>query len=144
MRWSGSTHGERLKSDKIGLNLAKKPAEAIWGYLWGHFWRLAAQAINSQGDVIVAASTNVKGPPSGGLFALVAAARPRPYRAHRPAPLGLCYCRVQWARPGYVSTWSPVNGVFVFTGQSAMTSDIGVRERLATLMVSSRYLFSSR
>jgi hypothetical protein len=46
MRWSDSTHGERRKSDKIGLNFAKKSAEAIWGYLWGHFWRLAEQAID--------------------------------------------------------------------------------------------------
>ena len=55
MRWSDSTHGERLKSAKICLNLAKKPGEVIWGYLWGHFWRLAAQRIDSLGDVIVAA-----------------------------------------------------------------------------------------
>jgi hypothetical protein len=34
MRWSDSTHGERRKNGKIGLNLAKKSAEAIWGYLW--------------------------------------------------------------------------------------------------------------
>jgi hypothetical protein len=57
MRWSNSTHGERRGNGKIGLNLAKKSAEANWGYLWGHFWRLAAQAIDSQSDVIVAAST---------------------------------------------------------------------------------------
>jgi hypothetical protein len=58
MRWSASTHGERLKSGKIGLNLAKKSAEAIWGYLWGHFGRLAKYSIDFKGDVIVAASTN--------------------------------------------------------------------------------------
>jgi hypothetical protein len=29
MRWSDLTHGEHRKSDKIGLNLAKKSAEAI-------------------------------------------------------------------------------------------------------------------
>jgi hypothetical protein len=46
MRWSDSKHGERLKSDKICLNLAKKPGEVIWGYLWGHFWRLATQPID--------------------------------------------------------------------------------------------------
>jgi hypothetical protein len=45
MRWSDLTHGERRKNGNIGLNLAKDSAEAIWGYLWGHFWRLAAQAI---------------------------------------------------------------------------------------------------
>ena len=39
--------GERLKSVKICRNLAKKPGEVIWGYLWGHFWRLAAQGIDS-------------------------------------------------------------------------------------------------
>ena len=58
MRWPDSTHGERLKSDKICLTLAKKPGELIWGYLWGHFWRLAAQTIDSLVNVIVAASTN--------------------------------------------------------------------------------------
>jgi hypothetical protein len=47
MRWSDSAHGERQRSDKIGLNLGKKPAETIWGYLWGHFWCLAAQRIDS-------------------------------------------------------------------------------------------------
>jgi len=57
MRWSDSAHGERLKSAKICRNLAKKPGEVIWGYLWGHFWRLAAHDIDLQGDVIVAAST---------------------------------------------------------------------------------------
>jgi len=46
MRWSDLTHGERRKSDKIGLNQAKKSAEAIWGYLWGHFRRLATQPID--------------------------------------------------------------------------------------------------
>ena len=40
MRWSDSAHGERLKSVKICRNLAKKPGEVNWGYLWGHFWRL--------------------------------------------------------------------------------------------------------
>jgi hypothetical protein len=45
MRWSDSTHGERRKNGKNGLDPDKKSAEAIWGYLWGHFWRLAAQAI---------------------------------------------------------------------------------------------------
>jgi len=58
MRWSDSTRGERLKSVKICLNLLKRPGEVIWGYLWGHFCRLAAQRIDSQGDVIVAASTS--------------------------------------------------------------------------------------
>jgi hypothetical protein len=33
-------------------------AESIWGYLWGHFWRLATQVTDLQCDVIVAASTN--------------------------------------------------------------------------------------
>jgi hypothetical protein len=46
MRWNGSAHGEGLRSDKSGLNLAKKPTEAIWGYLWGHFWRLSTQRID--------------------------------------------------------------------------------------------------
>jgi hypothetical protein len=34
------------RSDKICPNLAKKPGEVIWGYLWGHFWRLAAQRMD--------------------------------------------------------------------------------------------------
>jgi hypothetical protein len=35
MRWSDSTHGKRRRSYEIGLNLGKKSAETIWGYLWG-------------------------------------------------------------------------------------------------------------
>jgi len=57
MLWSDSAHGERQKSDKIRLNLAKESAEAISGYLWGHFRRLATQVVDLYGDVIVAAST---------------------------------------------------------------------------------------
>ena len=56
MRWSDSTHGERLKNAKIGLDPAKKSADAIRGYLWGHFCRLAAQPIDLYDNVIVAAS----------------------------------------------------------------------------------------
>jgi hypothetical protein len=59
MRWSDSAHGERLKSDKICLNLAERPGGLIWGYLWGHFWRLATQVVELTGDVVVAASTNI-------------------------------------------------------------------------------------
>jgi hypothetical protein len=29
----------------------------LWGYYWGYFWRLAVQAIDLTGYVIVAAST---------------------------------------------------------------------------------------
>jgi hypothetical protein len=48
------------------LNLAKKSAEANWGYLWGHFWHFAAQVIDSKSDVIAAASTKRKrGGPEG-------------------------------------------------------------------------------
>ena len=57
MRWSDSTHGERPKNVKLGLDPGKKSAEEIWGYPWGHFWRLAKQGIDLYGDVIVAAST---------------------------------------------------------------------------------------
>jgi hypothetical protein len=49
--------GERLKIVKICRSLAKKPGDVIWGYLWGHFWRLAAQAIDLWNDLIVAAAT---------------------------------------------------------------------------------------
>lgn len=41
MRWSDSTHGERLKSHRACLNLAKKPGDAIWGY----FSRLVVQTM---------------------------------------------------------------------------------------------------
>jgi hypothetical protein len=50
--------GTAWPSDKIGLNPAKKSAEAMRGHLWGHLQRLAAQPVDSQGDVIVAASTS--------------------------------------------------------------------------------------
>jgi hypothetical protein len=41
MRWSDSAYGERRKSDGIDLNPAQDSAETVWGYLLGHFKRLA-------------------------------------------------------------------------------------------------------
>ena len=98
MRWSDSTHGERLKNAKIGLDPAKKSADAIRGYLWGHFCRLAAQPIDLYDNVIVAASTNQKGLDS--LQALFLCVNPRATRSRATA-----LPAISASNPAFTGTW---------------------------------------